>query len=511
MQILNDIADALRSALAYSEDAALTFTQLSFWGFFAAAMTGYCLVYNRHSAARSAYLLAASIFFYYKASGFYVALLAFVTLANYCTAIMIHWCRHGRWAWLAASAVINIGLLGYFKYAEFAMAAVNGILGTDFEAVNIFGAMMDSLRGGGGIDLAQFILPVGISFYTFQALGYNVDVYRRQIPPLKNIIDFGFFVSFFPQLAAGPIVRAKEFIPQIYRRYCLTEREFWQAALLIMAGLTKKIAVSDYIAFNYVDRIFDEPTLYSGFELLMGAYGYAIQIYCDFSGYTDIAIGTAAMFGFRLPVNFNAPYRAHSIADFWHRWHISLSTWLRDYLYIPLGGSRRGSRRTCLNLLITMLLGGLWHGANYKFVAWGGLHGIALIAERRLRQRISPRILRLGIVRAMGTLITFHVVCLLWIVFRAADIWAAADFVERIFLWFNADTALDAAAAYLPVFAIMAGAYGIHWLPARFKGWVREGFAAMPVGVKVAAVALIVFVLFQMSTADSQPFIYFQF
>jgi D-alanyl-lipoteichoic acid acyltransferase DltB (MBOAT superfamily) len=381
----------------------------------------------------------------------------------------------------------------------------------DIEAVNIFARTYNQVAGSNDFDVSLLILPVGISFYTFQALSYAIDVYRKKIAPVRNILDFGFYVSFFPQLVAGPIIRASEFIPQIYRKYCLTRQNFWRAVLLIMGGLTKKIIVSDYIAFNYVDRIFDAPTLYSGFELLMGAYAYAIQIYCDFSGYTDIAVGLAMILGFHLPINFNSPYKAHSMSDFWHRWHISLSTWLRDYLYIPLGGNRKGNRRTYLNLLITMLLGGLWHGASFKFVVWGGLHGAALIVERCLHKIIAPHILRSGVLRVVGIVITFHAVCLLWIVFRASDITAAADFITRIFVWFNSDSVVDIVMAYLPVFVIMAAAYCIHFLPTRLKEWVRRRFVAMPIAFKIIAIVIFVFLMYQMSAAETQPFIYFQF
>jgi D-alanyl-lipoteichoic acid acyltransferase DltB (MBOAT superfamily) len=271
-------------------------------------------------------------------------------------------------------------MLVYFKYTNFLIGTWNEVIGGNFAFTDIF-------------------LPVGISFFTFQTLSYSIDVYRGDLVPVteevkdirsffKKLMDFAFFVCFFPQLVAGPIVRAADFLPQIRRRPRLTNVQLSQALFLIMGGLFKKAVISDYISVNYVDRIFENPVLYSGLENLLATYGYAIQIYCDFSGYSDMAIGLALLMGFNLPENFRKPYQAISVQDFWRRWHISLSTWLRDYLYISLGGNRKGQFRTYLNLMITMLLGGLWHGASWVYVVWGGLHGLGLTLDRAL-QRIG--------------------------------------------------------------------------------------------------------------------------
>ncbi len=286
-----------------------------------------------------------------------------------------------RKLFVATSVFINLSLLAYFKYAYFFTDLFNSAFNTDFEVINLLAEWTNNLFGS-SFNISQIILPVGISFYTFQTISYTVDVYRKKLKPVKNIIDFGFYVSFFPQLVAGPIVRAAEFIPQLYQKFKLTKQEFGHAIFLILNGLVKKMLISDYISINFVDRVFDSPLSFTGFENLMAVYGYSIQIYCDFSGYTDIAIGVALFLGFRLPINFNSPYKAMNITDFWRRWHISLSSWLRDYLYIPFGGNKKGKTSTYINLMITMILGGLWHGASLRFVIWGGIHGFGLVIHK---------------------------------------------------------------------------------------------------------------------------------
>ena len=271
--------------------------------------------------------------------------------------------RWQRKLWVLVSLVINLGLLCYFKYANFLGDAFASLVGGTFHHYDIF-------------------LPVGISFFTFQSLSYTIDVYRKDITPLTNLLDYAFYVSFFPQLVAGPIVRARDFIPQIRRPLFVSHEMFGRGIFLIASGLFKKAIISDYISVNFVERIFDNPTLYSGVENLMGVYGYALQIYCDFSGYSDMAIGIALLLGFHFNKNFDSPYKSASITEFWRRWHISLSSWLKDYLYISLGGNRKGKIRQYANLIITMFLGGLWHGASWNFVVWGLFHGVALAAHK---------------------------------------------------------------------------------------------------------------------------------
>ena len=362
-------------ALVYDPARPMLFNSLPFLLLFVIFYGGYLLVLRRVND-RIFYLLAFSCFFYYKCSGWHLGLLLLTTVINFAFGHLIFASTRQRWRvfGLWASVGCSLGILAYFKYSLFFLNTLSLALNKNFGAVDI-------------------LLPAGISFYTFQTLSYTIDIYRKQIEPLSAharrwqewaiaLMDFSFYVSFFPQLVAGPIVRAAEFLPQIRQPLQLSREASAQALLLIMGGLFKKAVISDYLKINFVDRVFDAPLMYSGLENLLAAYGYALQIYCDFSGYSDMAIGLALLLGFRLPENFRNPYRAASITEFWRRWHISLSSWLRDYLYIPLGGNRLGRLRTYFNLMATMLLGGLWHGANWVYVLWGGLHGTGLALER---------------------------------------------------------------------------------------------------------------------------------
>jgi alginate O-acetyltransferase complex protein AlgI len=361
----------------YDPTQPLIFSTLAFFVWFLAFYAIYLLLLKQFNL-RILYTILFSWFFYYKSSGWYLSLIIISTVFDFGMGHLIYNARTRRLQgfFLFLSLVFNLGILGYFKYTNFLIGSANALFGYQYSTLDI-------------------ILPAGISFFTFQTLSYSIDVYRRHIVPLsqnvkdvrsfiRELMDFAFFVSFFPQLVAGPIVRAVDFLPQIRKKPVLTNELLGRALLLIMSGLFKKTVISDYISVNYVDRIFENPSLYSGLENLLGVYGYAIQIYCDFSGYSDMAIGIALLLGFRLPDNFHTPYRSESVQDFWRRWHISLSSWLRDYLYISLGGNRKGGFRTYLNLTITMLLGGLWHGASWVFIVWGGLHGAALAVDRWL-------------------------------------------------------------------------------------------------------------------------------
>ena len=316
--------------IQYSEDNPMIFTHISFWVFFMAALLIYSFLY-RKNLWRNAFLFVVSVFFYYKCGGFYFVLLLWSVLLNYLTGLGIAKTSIRRRKKLALifGVSFNLLLLAYFKYAYLLTDWMNQLLGTSFSVKNLFAAWSNDVAGT-HFDISTIILPVGISFFTFQAISYIVDVYRGKAPVVRNILDFGFYLAFFPSLVAGPIVRAAEFVPQMYCKYRLRKEEMSHALFLISCGLLKKMAISDYISINFVDRVFDQPLLYSGFENLMAVYGYALQIYCDFSGYTDIAIGLALLLGFRLPANFNSPYQAQNITDFWRRWHISLSSWLRD-------------------------------------------------------------------------------------------------------------------------------------------------------------------------------------
>ena len=342
-------------------------------GFFLFLFTGFMLIYflsHKHHRAKATFVTLFSLYFYYKSSGIYFLLLILSTVVDYALASLIFHVntKLKKKIILIISLFLNLGMLAYFKYTNFFYQIYCDLSHNTFSPLSIF-------------------LPVGVSFFTFQSLSYTIDIYRGTLKPVKNILDYAFFVTFFPQLVAGPIVRAADFIPQIFKPVLVTNEMIGRAVFLIAGGMLKKVVIADYISANFVDRIFENPTLYTGLENLVGVYGYALQIYCDFSGYSDMAIGIALLMGFHFNINFNSPYQSKSITEFWRRWHISLSTWLKDYLYISLGGNQKGKIRTYFNLFITMVLGGLWHGAALRFILWGALHGIALIIHKFYLQK----------------------------------------------------------------------------------------------------------------------------
>ena len=409
-------------------------------------------------------------------------LLILVIVIDFSCGLLIHHSgrKFFRKLFIMLSIVSNLGILAYFKYTDF-FVTTQMTCSEQISGCMIFLQHFLISNLGTSFNISNIILPVGISFFTFQSLSYTIDIYRKKIEPVRNIINFGFYVSFFPQLVAGPIVRASEFVPQLYTKFHLEKREFSHALFLISKGLIKKIIISDFIAVNFIDRVFDMPSIYSGFENLMAVYGYGLQIYCDFSGYTDIAIGLALILGFRLPVNFNSPYKAASLSEFWKRWHISLSRWLKDYLYIPLGGNRKGKFRTSINLIITMLLGGLWHGAALRFVIWGGLHGIGLVINKIWNNIFGDRMKSGKIGRAIAVFITFQFVSFCWIFFRATDMDNVAIMLNQIFGNFSPVSYRTVIPAYRNVFLLMAVGYIIHFLPEKTKESYRGLFIRMPV------------------------------
>lgn len=468
-------------------------------GLFLFLFLGFSLVYlllKKTTTLRLLFVVLFSYYFYYKSSGTYFFLLAVVTLSDFTLARLMERTegKGARRALLITSLCINLGLLCYFKYTNFFYEMLAPLWGGQFHALDIF-------------------LPVGISFFTFQSLSYTLDVYRGELKALRNPLDYAFFVSFFPQLVAGPIVRARDFIPQIRRPVVVTPEMFGRGVYFIAAGLFKKAILSDYISVNFVERIFDNPGLYSGIENLFGVYGYALQIYCDFSGYSDMAIGLALLLGFHFPLNFRSPYKASSITEFWHRWHISLSTWLRDYLYISMGGNRRGKLRTYFNLFMTMLLGGLWHGASWNFVFWGAIHGIALALHkfwRRLLGRDKHYQSR-GIRRVLGILLTFHLVCLCWIFFRNSTFEASWTMIHQIVANFQPQLFGQLVDGYKMVFAFMAVGFVLHFLPDRWEEACQRGVIRLPLVAQALLLILIIYAVIQVKTSDIQPFIYFQF
>lgn len=469
-------------------------------GFFLFIFLGFIIIYNLLSKTHRPKLFFVTLFslyFYYKSSGIYFLLLLSTTCIDFTLAQLIN---RSISAWkrsllLTLSLVANLGLLGYFKYTNFLHEIFSQAAGIPYQPFDIF-------------------LPVGISFFTFQSLSYTIDVYRKTLKPVDNILDYAFFVSFFPQLVAGPIVRAADFLPQLSKPTFVSKEMFGRGVYLICTGLFKKAIISNYISLNFVDRIFDSPTLYSGLENLFGVYGYALQIYCDFSGYSDMAIGIALLLGFKFNINFDSPYQSKNITEFWRRWHISLSTWLKDYLYISLGGNRKGKVWTYINLLITMLLGGLWHGAAFRFILWGGLHGFALAIHKfysslNLPKTSSPFIKSLA--SAGSVFFTFHFVCFCWIFFRSANMEIAGQMISQITTHFNGQILFDFITGYKGVVFLMIIGFIIHFIPATIEKRAEDWVTQIPLAGKAALVVSIIILVVQTKSAGIQPFIYFQF
>jgi alginate O-acetyltransferase complex protein AlgI len=432
------------------------------------------------------FVLAASYVFYAAASPRYALLLAGVTLANQAGAVLVGRASEERTRKriMAATVVVDLGVLGLFKYYGFFAGEI--------------GAFLDSLGLGMPLPLLTLALPIGLSFITFQAISYVVDIKRGLIRPAATL-DFALYLSFFPHVVAGPIVRAREFIPQLASPRDPRNVAVGAGVVLIAIGLVKKVALADFLAREVVDPVFGVPEAYAAPDAALAAYAYAAQIYCDFSGYTDIAIGVALLMGFVFPQNFNSPYRALSFRDFWRRWHMTLSRFLRDFLYIPLGGNRGGRLKTARNLMITMVLGGLWHGAAWGFVLWGTLHGACLVIEHQLRGRVrAPAWIRWAIV--------FNIVVLGWILFRAESLELAATFLSRLF-------EPGPATLFTPaVVGAVVVVIGFQLLPPDPLERLRIRLAALPAPSLGLGLALVVALVG--ATVPSQgvpPFIYFQF
>ncbi len=551
--------DFILNIFTFDEKSPLNFVRIDFWIFFAITYAIFALIYKRIKL-RNLFLLFASFYFYYKASGLFVLLLVFSTLTDFYLGNYIYAQteERKRKIGVVVSIVSNLLVLGYFKYAYFFTETYNALFHTNNQVFNYLSYWANGFNTEGYFRVDTIILPVGISFYTFQTISYTVDIYRRKIAPLKSILDFGFYVSFFPQLVAGPIVRAENFVPQIIKKTEISAEIFNKGIFMILKGLVKKMIFADFLALHFLDRVFDNPEMYSGFTNIMALIGYSLQIYGDFSGYTDIAIGLALLMGFQLPINFNSPYKAINCGDFWKRWHISLSTWLRDYLYIPLGGNRSSSLGTVIislvfviglviavnsliftvivgivliggsalmfynksierqvvtniNIMLTMLIGGLWHGASWKYVIWGGLNGVGILVYKFWR-KISPyehSTHWLATTWKIG--ITFVFITFTRIFFRGKDMEAISQWFNQVGNNMSWETAWQVLTHYRAVFIIMLIGYITHWLPQRWKNEIEYVFSESHVLVKGAIAVVIVIICYQAYSAEFQPFIYFQF
>ncbi|MDR3217944.1 MAG: MBOAT family protein [Dysgonamonadaceae bacterium] len=614
------ILSFLKDIFVFDSHFPLLFTQFYFWAFFAFVFAGFSLLKNK-ILLRNTFLAFVSLFFYYKTSGLFVLILLFTTAFNFYQAKGIDNAVSDKLKKkkLIIGLSVNLLALFYFKYAYFITGLFNDIFGFHLQVYDIFARIGNMLAGNEHFDVGNILLPVGISFYTFQNISYIVDVFRKKVKPVESIFNFAFYVSFFPQLVAGPIVRANEFIPQIYKRYFISRRQFGIAIFWILNGLMKKIILSDYIAVNFVDRVFENPGMFSGFENLVALFGYSLQVYADFSGYTDIAIGVAMLMGFYLPKNFDSPYKATNPGNFWKRWHISLSKWLQDYLYIPLGGNRNATFGTyaCLisialiaiilagnmwvtlmiafiglavvykirfypenlrktqtnfNMMNTMLLGGLWHGASWNFMIWGGLNGLGILVYKfwkdinvYRRTSILAALTFLFVLLALLFQSPIFTIGMVWIagIFAGTFIrllyhffggkyafkhiemyWAVAQtfvFISFTRLFFRAGSNLNPVEAnqtawntaksmvaqiggnwntsqidtmiyeYRYVFSMIIIGLIIHWLPDKWKRRYRLTFAQLPFVPMALVVVICIFIIYQFITADLQAFIYFQF
>ena len=609
----------MEKLFSFDSSSPLLFTQFYFWAFFAIVYIIFALIGNKR-LMRNSFLFFVSLFFYFKTSGFSLLILLFVTISDFLIAKRISQAHKqgAKKAWLILSIVLDLSILCYFKYSYFFADIIHTITGAEIKIVDIFAQLGNVFAGREMFSIDAIVLPVGISFFIFQVISYTIDVYRKEIEPVKNILDFGFYVSFFPQLVAGPIVKASDFIPQLYKKYHLGRRQFGIAIFWILNGLAKKIILSDYIAVNFIDRVFENPLLFTGFENLTALFGYSLQVYADFSGYTDIAIGVAMLMGFYLPQNFDSPYKAVNPQDFWRRWHMSLSRWLKSYLYIPLGGNREASFGTYfwivlfaiigailsgswavsliflgigltviaishiskerkkniianLNRFITMLLGGLWHGASWNFIIWGGLNGAGMIVYQFWKntgwhfRMLLVTLLSAGLIvirhynpapiwnlltiwmlviyagfiiryiyhlckgskgQVLGTIWgviqTFTFITFTRLFFRSGsnldpesaneEAWnTAKNMVNQIGGKWDTSLIPDICAAYWEVFALILLGMIIHWMPSRWKRWYRLNFALLPIPLMILVIVAAVFVIYQFITADVQAFIYFQF
>lgn len=617
---MDDILQILKSIFLFNPDEQWIFTNFYFWVFFVVVFAMFSLFHSR-ILLRNTFLFFASLFFYYKTSELFVLILIFTTFFSYWAGSKIFKAKTegGKKTYLLLGLIVNLMLLCYFKYSYFLTDVVNDLLGTSFRVFDAFAWLGNTAAGANIFDVDNIMLPVGISFYTFQSISYLMDIYRKRIEPVDNMLNFGFYVSFFPQLVAGPIVRASDFIPQIHKKFFLSRNQFGIAIFWILNGFAKKIIMSDYIAVNFVDRVFENPTMYSGFENLVALFGYSLQVYADFSGYTDMAIGVAMLMGFYLPKNFNSPYKAPNPGNFWKRWHISLSKWLQDYLYIPMGGNRgatfgtyccivtitaigvilsgslwvaaaisvialiitvviwlkpekRLKIHTNMNSMNTMLLGGIWHGASWNFMIWGGLNGIGMVVFKFWKNRnvyLRTGILLLLLIAFLALAIFYPApafnIGVVWIgvifigtfirmvynLFNGKSKFSTLEYCWAVFqtfvfitftrLFFRSGSNLDPEEAnmtawntakdmvsqiggkwdlnvipqmvseYSGVFMLIVIGMVIHWIPENFKRRYRIWFAKMPLPLMVIVIAVAVFVVYQFITADLQKFIYFQF
>ena len=485
-----DITQVL-SLLAFNRDEPMLFTSGLFWILFLLFLPVYAFLKSRRKKMML-FVIAFSLYFFYQSSGIFFLLLVATSIFDWWVAQFIESSKNRteRRIALTVSLIFSLGILLYFKYGNFFMFNIEELIGGNFQPMDL-------------------IMPVGISFYTFRTISYVVDVYRGKIQPVDDYLDHLFFLSYFPCLVAGPIVRSCDFNPQVQANKPATREMIYGGLFLVMLGILKKAVFADYIA-QYNNIAFGNPTGYTGFELLMAVLGFTMQIYCDFSGYSDMAIGLSSIMGYDLGINFNYPYRSLNVTEFWHRWHISLSTWLRDYVYIPLGGNRKGKVRQHFNLMVTMLLGGLWHGAAWTFVVWGAGHGIALCIHKLCKPWLDT-IASTRFTRCVSWLLTFSFVAFLWIFFRASTFQAAGQIITNIvtdFEWAYVRVFLERRSTWCIMLAII---FGLHFVPVHMWNRLRDRFIVAPWWLKLVIFIILIQLVLQFASATVQPFLYSQF
>lgn len=488
-------ADRIAGLMRFDPENPLLFNS----GLFLLLFVAFLAVYQAARLARPlrvAVTIAFSLFFYWKSSGWCCLLLLAVAVADYILGLAMS--RTGstsvRRGIVWVNVLMNVGMLVYFKYLNLLASTVMSIGGGDFTPWDI-------------------VLPAGISFFSFRSISYIVDLYRRKLEPCRSLLDYLFFLTFFPPLLAGPVVRAIDMLPQIKASRAATHAMVSEGLFLVMCGLVKKVVIADYLSGNFVDRIFDNPGLYSGFENLMGAIAYTLQLYCDFSGYSDMAIGLALILGFRFLDNFNAPFKAQNPTDFWRRWHISLSTWLRDYIYIPLGGNRKGTTRQYGNLMTTMLIGGLWHGASWMYLLWGAYHGALLALHKLVRKfwRLPSFIIGTWPVVVVNIAITMTLTVAGMMLFRAPSPDHVGVMIHQILFDFRPQAIVPWIQGYTVILLMIAGAYILHYLPRRLTVATCRRFTAAPLLLQSIVLAIIIFIVIQTRQSSLVPFLYLQY
>ena len=450
---------------------------------------------NERNTLKKLFLVIVSYIFYSFWDWRFIFLLFFSSTGNFLVGWLLAVARDAFWRRIALfiGVAANLAVLGYFKYYDFLSAEIANVAAR-------FGADLDL----GSTGLA---LPVAISFLTFHGLSYIIDIGRGKLRPSRSPLDVMLYIAFFPHLVAGPIVRAADFLGQLAHKPDPEDIELGPSMFLILGGLFKKVVIASHISTLFVDPIFTNPSDYSRLDLILGAYGYAIVIFCDFSAYTDIAIGVANLLGYRFPQNFNQPYRAVTLQDFWRRWHMSLSSWLRDYLYIPLGGNRHGELATYRNLMLTMTLGGLWHGAGLQFIVWGVMHGAGLAVERFASERLGFDVANKGFaLRLLGWFVTFNFVCVAWVFFRSPTLEGALGYLTGIL----ADSGAASTAQPL-VLWLMALGFVTQFTQASIKDWLARLYEKASLPIKVATPSLSILAIAILGPAGVPPFIYFQF